>query len=419
MDALIGAIRIAARRVQRLSPSPLRSGWPKTFIDIIRTNDSGMTVPFYGDLLRQFIWGAVELQILASVVLLGALVLVLQLVRGLRTILGNRYTANFAEAVEMAAMAFGIVVTAYLLAEVWAISFVFDQAVGDLLINRWIFVRSAISIAVLASGYMLLRVVNRIIDALWRDEKITRHQKEVSYHVFDATIIVVAMLLVLSVWGDDPSNVLIGAGVLSAVLGLAAQKTVSAVIAGFALLFTRPFEAGDWIEVAGDSGDSAGGIVQDVTVLHTKLRTFNDEHVLVPNDEVTANLVTNYTRSDRFRIDIEVDVDYGTDLEHARAVLADVGENLDRSSSTREPRAVLKRYADSSIVFELQFWIHNPTRSRVWEAQTDAIAAVKAAFDSEGITIPFPQRTHTSRDETGFRVSTGESDVSASEPVEE
>lgn len=347
--------------------------------------------------LREFVWGSVELQLLATVVVIGTLILAIQVVRRLRPLLGQRYTTNFAEAVEMLALAIGMLFAAFLLADIWALSFLFDRMVDDALIDRWIFVRISISGALLASGYLLARVLNRILDSFWKEKLITRHQREVGYHLLDGAIIAVALLLVLSVWLDDPTDVAVGAGVLTAVLGLAARQTVAAVIAGFALLVTRPFRAGDWIEIIDEDGVTASGIVQDVTILYTRLRTFNDEHLQIPNHQVTDHRLTNYTRTDRLRIDIEVGVDYETDLEHAQAVLQEVGAGLDLASDTNEPRAVLKQFDDSSIVLELQFWIKNPTRRRVWEAQSTAIRAIKDTFDLEGITIPFPQRAYSSR----------------------
>lgn len=204
--------------------------------------------------------------------------------------------------------------------------------------------------------------------------------------------------------GDRADEPHVGAGVATAVLGLAAQRTVAAIIAGFFLLFTRPFRVGDWIEVVDDGEETASGIVEDVTISHTKILTFNDEHLLVPNDQVTSNRLTNYTRNQRLRIDVEVGLDYETDLDVAREVAVSATRDVDLVSSVRDPKTVLDRFGDSEIALEVQFWIDEPSRRRALRARTAVITAIKQAFDREGITIPFPLRTHDTRAGEGFRV---------------
>ena len=97
-------------------------------------------------------------------------------------------------------------------------------------------------------------------------------------------------------------------------------------------------------------------------------------------------------------------------------MIREIGQNLEAASSVRELRAVLKRFGDSAIEFELHLWIEKPTRSRVWDAWTDAIAAVKAAFSEAGITISFPQRTYESRNQEGFRVTAPEDIAAVADP---
>lgn len=363
-----------------------------------------MTLSLQGEWLRGTLYGSPAFQFLASVAVITSLVLLLWLVRSLRDVLGEKYTLNFAEAVEMVVLATGVVGAAFLLSEIWALSFVFDRAIEGVVIDRWTGIRTTMSVALLVSGYLLVRGMNRSLDRVHTEGAITTHQKEVAYHILDVGVFAVIGLAILSVWGIAPTNVVLGASVVTAVLGLAAQKTVASIISGFLLLFSRPFRAGDWIETAGEDG--ASGIVQDVTITHTKVRTFNDEHALIPNDELTANQLINYSRSDRMRIDVEIGVDYETDLDRAREVVKAAVEDVDAVSVAKQPKVVLKRFGDSAIVLELQFWIENPDRRRAWRAQTAVITAVKSAFDREGIAIPFPQRTHSPRSERGFGVET-------------
>ncbi|ELY95097.1 mechanosensitive ion channel protein MscS [Natrialba hulunbeirensis JCM 10989] len=367
-----------------------------------------MTFSLYRDWIQDVLYGSPPLQLLTSIAVIFALVALFALIRSLRRLLGDRYTRNFAEAVEMAVLAGSVVVASYVLADIWALSFVFEEVLDAIFVDRFTGIRGAVSVAILITGYLLIRMVNRSFDRLYREDLITNHQKEVAYHTADAGIFVVAGLVIMSIWGIELTNLILSAGVVSAVFGLAAQKTVAAFVAGFLLLFTRPFRAGDWIEVANQNERKTAGIVQDITISHTKIRTFNDEHVLVPNDELTSNELINYSRSNRLRVDIELGVDYETDLHRARTIIRDAITDIDIISPLKEPQVVSKRFGDSAVVLELQFWIEDPKRRRVWQAQTVVIDAIKDAFEREAITIPYPQRTHQARGDRGFRVaSTG------------
>ncbi|MDX1744703.1 MAG: mechanosensitive ion channel family protein, partial [Halobacteriales archaeon] len=188
------------------------------------------------------------------------------------------------------------------------------------------------------------------------------------------------------------SGLLVGAGFLGIVLGLAAQQTLGALIAGFILMFSRPFEIGDWVEI----GDHEG-IVTDITIVNTRVQTFDGEYVMLPNDVVSGSPIVNRTRKGRLRIRVDIGVDYGTDLDHARSVVMDALSDLEEILQVPQPQVIMRTFADSSIVLQARFWIDKPTSRRRWRARTAAIRAIKAAFDEEGITIPFPQRTVSNR----------------------
>jgi small-conductance mechanosensitive channel len=201
----------------------------------------------------------------------------------------------------------------------------------------------------------------------------------------------------MALWGARPGSFLIGAGAIGVVVGLAARQTLGAMLAGFVLLFARPFEIGDWVVIGEEEGT-----VTDVSVFNTAIRTFDNEHVLIPNDLVTSQEIINRSRNTRLRIGVDVGVDYDADpgeaAEVAREAMADCDELLDDPA----PDVVISEFASSSVVLTCRFWIYEPSISRKWEAQNAMVEAVKAAFEREGIQIPFPQRTVSSREDSGI-----------------
>jgi len=223
----------------------------------------------------------------------------------------------------------------------------------------------------------------------------SQHQRKVGENLAQIVLYLIAVVASLAVWGVDLGDVLLGAGFLSVVLGLAARQTLSSVLAGFILLFGRPFDVGDWVAIEDREGE-----VTDVSIVNTELRTFNDEYVTIPNDVMVSRSLVNRSRRGRLRIDVSVGVDYDDDPEYAREVASEAMRSLDREEllTRPAPEAVLTGFGDSAVVLELRFWIGEPTARRRWAAQSAVVAAVKSAFEREELTIPFPQRTVERRD---------------------
>ena len=262
--------------------------------------------------------------------------------------------------------------------------------------------RGVFSLLLIVGTYIFTRFVKRVIhDVLESAPSVTDHQREVTYRVTQASIWAVAGVIVLGVWIDDLSSILIGAGVLGVVIGMAAQKTLGSIVSGFVLMFSRPFEIGDWIEV-----EDHEGIVSDISIVNTRIQSFDGEYVIVPNDVISSDVVINRSKRGRLRIEIEVGVDYTSDIERAQRVALEAVEDLEHALSAPTPRVATKRFADSAVVLGVRFWIDAPTARRRNQATTDGVQAIKAAFQREGVKIPFPQRELSGRAETdGFRVT--------------
>ncbi len=269
--------------------------------------------------------------------------------------------------------------------------------------------RVAITFGVLAAAYigsgMLVRVIDRFTTS---SGQVTSHQSEVLARIAEVGVYLLAGLLLLGVWQVDVRAFLIGAGFLGIIIGLAASETLSALIAGFTLMFSRPFEIGDWIRVPTDETEANEGIVTDITLFSTRIETFSGEYVIIPNDVVGSSTVTNYGRKGRLRLEVAVGIDYSTDpyraIRIAERAMADQKDVLE----VPQPKAVLTGFGDSAIRLELRFWIDRPSSRRKWRATTAVIAAVKTAYDRNGVKIPFPQREVATREETGgFRIIDG------------
>jgi small-conductance mechanosensitive channel len=254
-----------------------------------------------------------------------------------------------------------------------------------------------LAVVLLAGAYTLSSFVGRLMEELTRsNDRVSKHQREIIYRLTQVTLYAVVGLLIVTLFTRNLGSLLVGAGFVGIVVGMAARQTLGAVLAGFVLMFSRPFEIGDWVEL----GDYEG-TVTDITVVDTRIQTFDGEYVVVPNDVVGAESVVNRSRKGRLRVEVEVGVDYADDPREAADVALDAVEELDEVMDVPTPQVVAKRFGDSAVVLGVRVWIDNPSARRRWRARTAVIGAVREAFADAGLKIPFPQRELTGREEAG------------------
>jgi len=305
--------------------------------------------------------------------------------------LEDRYDETVLEAIQAVAVSIAAVGAAVALVTVWGAGSLIRDRLEVLLFDPRAGLLVLVAGLAVVVAFTLTRITRIFLDE--RDASIVdSHRREVLQHVIELTIFAVTAMIVLALAGINPRDLLISAGAVGLILGLAARQTLGAVFAGFVLLFSRPFEVGDWVLI-----DDNSGIVRDVSIFNTTLRTPDDDYVVLPNDKVTTNEIVNRSRMGRYRGSVEVGVDYDADVERAAALADEAMDDLDEVMNRPTPRVVTKRFGDSSVVFELRFWIRNPSAQRLWQAKTAVIRAVKTAFDDEDVTIPYPQRELSAR----------------------
>jgi small-conductance mechanosensitive channel len=263
-----------------------------------------------------------------------------------------------------------------------------------------------LTLGIFVVAYIVADILNSAIREFSAEtDRVTDHQAEVMLRVGNLAILLVVISGLLTLWGLDLSGLLVGAGVLGIVLGLAARQTLGSIIAGFVLMLTRPFTVGDWVEV----GDHEGAVTH-ITIMHTEIREFNGELVIIPNDVVSEQPIRNRSHQDILRLDTEVGVDYDSDPEHAEQVALEAIESVETVLDAPPPETTTKSFGDSAVVLELLYWIENPSPPESRRATESVIYAVKDRFEEEDIEIPFPQRRLSDRPDSDPAQMRGETD---------
>ncbi|PHQ46575.1 mechanosensitive ion channel protein MscS [Halorubrum sp. C3] len=271
-----------------------------------------------------------------------------------------------------------------------------------------------LAVILLAIAYALTDFLGGVIREIGAESaSISQHQQEVILRVTQLTVYTSAILAVVGLFTENVGSLLVGAGFLGIVVGMAARQTLGSLLAGFVLMFSRPFEIGDWVEIGSEEG-----FVTDITIMNTHMRNFDGEYVVVPNDLVANQAITNRSREGRLRIHMEVGIGYDDDPDEAAGIAEDVLSGIDTIANNPQPYAIPSGFGDSAILLDLRFWIDPPTPQARWRSKATAVEEIQDRFADAGISIPYPQRTVSYPPETAEADETVERVERADESVD-
>ena len=175
----------------------------------------------------------------------------------------------------------------------------------------------------------------------------------------------------------------LGFDVTSIIIGLALKDSMSNVASGVQILFNHIFRVGDYLSVEG-----VEGTVDRIEIMYTALRTFDNKEIILPNSELTASVITNYTAQTTRRLDLSYSVSYSTNLAQARGVLEGLINSNEKVIDEPAPLIAVGEHKDSCIMVIARVWCKTED---YWPLYFEMQEAVKNAFDEAGIEIPFPQ----------------------------
>lgn len=183
------------------------------------------------------------------------------------------------------------------------------------------------------------------------------------------------------------TSLLAGAGVLGLALGFAFQEITANFISGIFIAFRKPFSVGDIIEA-----QDVMGTVDRINLRSTVIRTFQGQDVFIPNKYLLLEKIKNYSLTGKRLVELEVGVTYSADLKNVIEVTKKALEGHD-IAYPEETMIFFREFGDSSINFLVRYWIKYPGQMEYFKSTHDAIIRIKAAFDKNNISIPFPIRT--------------------------
>ena len=252
-----------------------------------------------------------------------------------------------------------------------------------------------VSVLEILSG--LLSVAVTVLLALWLGKVIeTRLQKTaqldasmraVFAKIARTALVVLAVLIALPLVGIDLTVLSVFGGAIGVGIGFGLQKIAANYISGFIILLDRSISPGALVTI-----DNRYGAVTRLTARYIVLRGLDGTEAIIPNETVVSSTVINHTFSDTVvRVDIPIQISYGSDLERALELLRQAAWHQPRVVKKPEPAALVVAFADSGINLELYVWIADPEGGR-GNLRSDIYREVWRLFKAHGIEIPFPQR---------------------------
>jgi len=178
-------------------------------------------------------------------------------------------------------------------------------------------------------------------------------------------------------------------GIISVIIGLAAQNTLGNLIAGISLLLYRPFNVGDRLQMTAPTGMETG-FVESLNLGYTLLKTDDNRHVVIPNSIMASQTTINLTSEDsRVICSVPIGISYDSDIDKARAILLELAGEHPKAQKARSCQVT--QLGVSSVVLTLEVWcVDGPTAAAV---KCDLLEQAKKRFDTDGIKFPFPSAT--------------------------
>lgn len=243
----------------------------------------------------------------------------------------------------------------------------FVKAILIFIIGRWI-------------AKLITSIVERVMKKSKMDDMLRKFLRNIVYALL-LTFVVIAAIGAL---GIQTASLIAILGAAGLAIGLALQGSLANFAAGVLMIIFRPYKLGDLVDVA-----SMEGFVEEVDVFTTVLRLPDKTKIIIPNGQIMADKIINYTDATKRRMELVVGIGYGDDIDKARdAILAEIVKSeyvLDEP----EPKVTVAELGDSSVNLAVRPWVESQSYA---PASHEITERIKKCLDAAGVNIPFPQR---------------------------
>ena len=230
-------------------------------------------------------------------------------------------------------------------------------------------------------GTLLIRIINRTLKRILEKSKLEKAAHSLIRTLVKTVLYILLALMLASSIGVDVTGVVALASVASLAVSLALQNMLANVIGGFTLLYTHPFSAGDYVEIAGQSGS-----VKEVGIAYTRLITADNKLVSIPNNAVVSAEIVNYTVTGTRRVEVNITASYDADPDLVVSALLEATQDT-RVLADPAPFATLTTYGDSAIGYTVRVWVKTDD---YWDVYHKINRSVFEIFRQKNIEMTYP-----------------------------
>jgi len=232
---------------------------------------------------------------------------------------------------------------------------------------------------------IIANIVARIVrKAVGRLRNVSSLLQDFFANITRQAIFIVGIVVALGQLGIEVGPVLAAIGGIAFIIGFALQGTLSNFAAGIMILMYRPYDIGNYVNVAG-----VAGTVESMTLVSTTVLTPDNQRIVIPNGSIWGNVITNVTGNETRRVDLTFGISYTDDIDKAIRILDECVRAHPKTLDDPAPNIRVGSLGDSSVNIICRPWSKT---SDYWDVYWDLQKIVKQRFDAEDVTIPFPQR---------------------------
>lgn len=249
----------------------------------------------------------------------------------------------------------------------------------------WDFIPGLVSaIIILIVGIWVINIISRMLRKFFKKKDYDETLEKFLYDFLNLGLKVLLVVLVVTQLGVQSSSLVAILGAAGLAVGLALQGSLANFAGGVLILFFKPFKIGDFIEAQGIQGT-----VKEISIFTTKLNTFGNQLAILPNGKLSNDNIINYSEEGKRRDNITIGVSYDSDIKKAKQILLDLVNEQDKIVQDPIPVVVVTELGDSSITLSLRYWT---LTEEFWDIHFYTLEEAKKRLESDGISIPFPQR---------------------------
>ncbi len=240
------------------------------------------------------------------------------------------------------------------------------------------------AIIILIVGLMVIKSLTKIFTRMLKKREIDDSLVGFLRSLFNITLKVLLVVSIIGMVGIQTTSFIAVIGAAGLAVGMALSGMLQNFAGGVIILILKPFKVGDFISALGESG-----IVQEIQIFNTILKTPDNKKVFIPNGGLATGAMVNFTAEETRRVDLTVGIGYGDDIDKAKSVLMGIISKNNLIQKDPEPFVGVIELGDSSVNFVVRVWAKT---SEYWNVFFYLQENVKKQFDAKGVSIPFPQR---------------------------